>query len=168
MATSVKAIATVEVGAGGAASIEFTSIPADWSDLLVVLSGRSNTIHSSDGAYCLIEFNGSTANLSNRYLLNNEGTPVSGSSASNIVAFSSASNFSGFSNIQWYIPNYAGSANKSVSVDAVTENNSTTYYSILTAGLWSNSAAITSIKLNPISPAQFAQYSTATLYGIKG
>jgi len=41
MATSVKAIATVEVGAGGAASIEFTSIPADWSDLLVVLSGRS-------------------------------------------------------------------------------------------------------------------------------
>jgi hypothetical protein len=46
-----------------------------------------------------------------------------------------------------YIPNYAGSSNKSVSIDAVTENNATAAEANLVAGLWSSTAAITSITL---------------------
>ena len=57
--------------------------------------------------------------------------------------------------------------NKSVSIDSVTESNDTSYgYQALVAGLWSNSAAITNITLTP-ETGNYAQYSTATLYGIK-
>jgi hypothetical protein len=35
MATTYEAIATVEVGSGGAANIEFTSIPATYTDLVI-------------------------------------------------------------------------------------------------------------------------------------
>jgi hypothetical protein len=37
----------------------------------------------------------------------------------------------------------------------------------LTASLWSNTAAITSITVLPTTGTSFNQYSTATLYGIK-
>ena len=71
-----------------------------------------------------------------------------------------------FANGEFYIPNYAGSTNKSVSADGVTENNATAARATLTAGLWSNTAAINQITLLPIAGGTFAQYSTATLYGI--
>jgi len=69
-----------------------------------------------------------------------------------------------FGNGQVYIPNYAGSNNKSTSADTVSEDNATLAYSALTAGLWSNTAAITSITIAAVT--NFAQYSTAYLYGI--
>ena len=49
---------------------------------------------------------------------------------------------------------------------AVSENNATTAYATLNAGLWSNTAAINAIGLTITSGQNFAQYSTATLYGI--
>ena len=67
-----------------------------------------------------------------------------------------------------YIPNYAGSNNKSLSLDGVTENNSATAGNALTylsAGLWASSSAITSIKISAGSYL-VEQYSTAYLYGL--
>jgi hypothetical protein len=66
-----------------------------------------------------------------------------------------------------YLPNYAGSNNKSLSLDSAFENNSSTAYLNMVAGLWSSSAAITSLKVYPASASNFAQYSTAYLYGVK-
>jgi hypothetical protein len=40
MATTYEAIATVEVGSGGAATIAFTSIPGTYTDLKLVASTR--------------------------------------------------------------------------------------------------------------------------------
>jgi hypothetical protein len=71
-----------------------------------------------------------------------------------------------FANNEVTIPNYTSSNFKSYSVDSVTENNATQAYAIFVAGLWSNTAAITSITLG-LSSANFVQYSTAYLYGIK-
>jgi hypothetical protein len=83
-------------------------------------------------------------------------------------ANANSSTASTFGNFQMYIPNYAGSSNKSVSIDAVTENNATAAEANLVAGLWSSTAAITSITLyNYGSVTNFMQHSTATLYGIK-
>jgi hypothetical protein len=70
-----------------------------------------------------------------------------------------------FASTQVYIPNYAGSANKSFSSENMTENNGATTFMTLHAGLWSNTAAITSIKIAPAG-GSWMQYSTATLYGI--
>jgi hypothetical protein len=155
-------IASSTVGAGGAASIDFTSIPSTYTDLVVKISTRFN----SANAAIKIGFNSSTTNLSIRYLYGSGSAASSGSDAQ-IYAYanSSGSTASTFGNSEVYIPNYTSSNNKSVSVDAVTENNATAADMLLGAGLWSNTAAITAIGLVPIS-GNFVQYSTAYLYGI--
>ena len=168
MALTYTAIATVTVGSGGAANIEFTSIPGTYTDLLIKFSGRAST---TETAFSL-QFNGntSTANYSYR-TLQGDGANVSSTNETSLGFIGarinpSDSTASTFGNAEIYIPNYASSNQKSVSIDSVSENNATTARMMLTAGLWNQTSAITSIKLYVVS-ANLAQYSTATLYGIK-
>ncbi len=72
-----------------------------------------------------------------------------------------------FGSWEIYIPNYAGSANKSASLDAVSENNATAANANLVAGLWSTTSAITQIDLTSFNSANFVQHSSAYLYGVK-
>jgi len=163
MANTYEAIATVTVGSGGAANIEFTSIPATYTDLCMVMSLRF------DGNTDLVDIaiNNSTANRSQIYFYGNGASVVNASNTDLItLADNSTMTANTFSNCQIYIPNYASSNNKSFSIEMVSETNGTTAYTVLSAGLWSNSAAITSLKLS-YSGYNFVQYSTATLYGIK-
>jgi hypothetical protein len=167
MATTYEAIATVTVGSGGAANIEFTSIPGTYTDLVLKISGRHDA-SSDQGIF--IKFNGSTSNRSHRYVAGNGTTPESSSGTDGYIGSIQGTNAtaSTFNNTEVYIPNYASSNNKSSSIDNVTENNATTAYANLVAGLWSDSAAITSIAITVGNGTQnFVQYSTATLYGIK-
>ena len=171
MATTYQLISSVTVGAGGAANIEFTSIPATYTDLLVKYSLRGVSENTS---YLYISFNGSTSNLSSKGL---NGNPAVSSSALSYTWSTTIQDIAGqvpyvwtsstFNNGEMYIPNYAGSTNKSISIDSVAENNATAAYDSLTAALWANTSAITSIKLDGGSSDTFAQYSTAYLYGIK-
>lgn len=156
-------VQTVTVGSGGAASIDFTSIPQTGTDLLVVFSGRT----SDTAANALVKFNGSTANLTARrlYGYNPESFGVGSDTAFTIGDIGGTSTTANtFSNGQVYIPNYAGSTNKSFSVDEVYENNGNAGKFIV-AGLWSNTAAITSLSLY-LSGGNWVQYSTASLYTI--
>lgn len=151
------------------ANIEFTSIPATYTDLVVVYSARTNYAGTSDEAY--LTFNNNTSNYSWRMLFGggNSAASVSDSAASNIAGMQipgGNSTVSTFSNGQIYIPNYTSSNNKSVSSEATQEDNQTSAYIKIVAGLWSNSAAITSVKLSG-QAGNFVQYSTAYLYGIK-
>ena len=167
MATTYEAIATVTVGSGGAANITFSSIPATYTDLVLKISGRHDT-SSDQGIF--IKFNGSTSNRSHRYVAGNGTTPESSSGTDGYIGSIQGTNAtaSTFNNTEVYIPNYASSNNKSSSIDNVTENNATTAYVNLVAGLWSDSAAITSIAMTVGNGTQnFVQYTTATLYGIK-
>jgi len=170
MATTYEAIATVTVGSGGAANIEFTSIPATYTDLNILLSLRQT---ATGGTNVNMAFNNSTTGYSNRNIISAAGTVVSestilGTSSIKVGFIPENTNYTAntFSNQYVYIPNYAGSTNKSVSTDNAMENNSTSVYFGLFAGLWSNTAAITSIKLTPEN-GNFVQHSSATLYGIK-
>jgi len=158
------AIQTVTVSATSAANIQFTSIPQTYTDLKIVLSGRTTNASVADSIY--FTFNSSTSNFSSRILYG------SGSSASSFTQAryagsqpGSTATASTFSNIELYIPNYTGSNNKSYSVDAVTENNATEAYAYLAAGLWSDTTAISGITLTP-NAGSFVQHSTATLYGV--
>jgi hypothetical protein len=159
MANTYVAIATVTVGAGGAADISFSSIPATYTDLVVLLSARPSAL---DDLY--VKFNGSTSSITNRTLRGN-GTSAS-SSTNDSWGIPQVVLGSTFTNAQFYFPNYTSSNYKSVSSEHVSEANGTTAYMQMTAGLWSNTAAITSLTFY-LSTATFAQYSTATLYGIK-
>ena len=151
-----------------AASVTFSNIPqSGYTDLKLVMSGRSSRANAADDVK--IQFNGTTTNYSDRYLLGNGASASSGSGAStgiyNLIVPASTATASTFSNNSVYIPNYLSSNNKSVSIDVVTENNATTAYANLVAGLWSNSAAISSITLTPDN-GSFVQYSTFSLYGL--
>ena len=161
MANTYEAIATVTVGSGGAANIEFTSIPGTYTDLKVVMSSRANA--DVVGVTCSI--NGSALDSGIR-LRGNGSTAASTSNTENYAVNNSGATATTFSNGEWYFPNYAGSQNKSVSMDGVTENNGTDAYSSFVAGLESTASAITSLSFAPTS-GSFVQYSTATLYGIK-
>jgi hypothetical protein len=167
MANTFELIAAVTVGSGGASNIEFTSIPSTYTDLAIYLSARQS--RSETTSTTRIEFNGSSSNLSCRYIQGFGSGVISGSSGSYIFNDSPANSATAntFGNGFIYIPNYAGSTNKSVSWDMVTENNATAANAYLVAGLWSNSAAITSVKFSSLSGDNFMQYSTAYLYGVK-
>ena len=165
--TYVQIGSTVTVGAGGASSIDFTSIPQTYTDLLLVTSTRVQTL-AYEGEGLVIRFNGATTNYTQKQLYGNGSTAAS-YSGTKIYAGRSTSNSATantFSNNQCYIPNYSGATNKSLSTDGVNENNATAAGTDLEAGLWSSTAAITSISLLPDAASTILQYSTATLYGI--
>jgi hypothetical protein len=161
-------IASSTVGAGGASSVTFSSIPSTYTDLCLKISARSETT-----TFALnLTVNGSSSGYSER-LLYGEGTfTYSANTSGSLINWldlqnSSASTANTFSNCDVYIPNYAGSNFKSFSGDTVTEDNAISGNSLyLNAALWSNTAAITSITLTAGS-GDVAQYSTAYLYGIK-
>ena len=174
MADTFIKIASVTVGAGGASSIDFTSIPSTYTDLVVKTSLRTDRAAGQDGLRLRVG-NGSVDtgnNYSDRYIQADGASASSGSdSAANWlvagVCVSSTSTSNTFSNIELYFPNYASSAYKSMSVDSVSETNAVTAYANFVADLWSSTSAINTIKLLSANSANFVQYSTATLYGIK-
>jgi hypothetical protein len=162
MATTYSLISSVTVGSGGTGTIEFSSIPATYTDLVVNLSGRCD----ADDFNVYLRFNSSTSNYT-QIRLQGTGSAAESATDTNILMLSTRSSYTAttFSNGAAYIPNYAGSTNKSVSIDTVTENNATVNRNILNAGLWSDTTAISNIKLVSAT-GNFVQHSTAYLYGI--
>jgi hypothetical protein len=166
MANTFVKIETITL-TGTQANIEFTSIPQIYTDLKMVYSLRSNDTNANGGNFFYFQFNGAGfTNLSARIIGGNGSTTNSGTGS--LYAFMNPSDFTAsvFSNGEFYMPNYTSANNKSYSIDSANENNATAANVNLGAGLWSNTAAVTSIKLAPYS-GSFVQYSTATLYGIK-
>ena len=168
MANTYVKIASVTVGAGGAANMQFTSIPATYDDLIIHFSARTNqAVQVNTAIYG--SFNGSTANFSTGRFLQGDGSTAVSGTENRFMGYSNAAGAtaSTFSSGMIYIPNYAGSTNKSFMNDSVTETNGTTSYQFMFAGLWSQTAAITSITLTPAVASDFVQHTTAVLYGIK-
>lgn len=158
-------IASVTVGSGGASSIDFTSIPSTYTDLCIKVSARDT--NSAQNTTLALGINGS-GSASFRVLYGTGSTAASFSGSGYLWSGyidAATSTASTFGNAEIYIPNYAGSNQKSISSDSVTETNATGAYMALGATLWTSTSAITSIGLYPVT--LFAQYSTATLYGIK-
>ena len=160
-------IQAVTVGAGGAQSITFNSIPSTYTDLVLKLSVRN-----TDGNY---------GGFSMR--VNSNSTPFYGRWLSGIGGGTAESGFSNefyfpyggmtagsFTNTEIYITNYLSSNNKSVSADDANESNTSTGYR------FNNFFAYSLADTNPITSLnvavgtgfadKFAQYSTAYLYGV--
>ena len=165
MAVTYKLIETVTVGSGGAATISFGSIPQTYTDLKVVISSRSdkNTGSASD---ITVQFNSTGTTYTQRNLYG-DGASAASNTPSYIGSTSQATNTASvFGNLEIYIPNYTGSTQKSYSTDSVQENNATTSYQFLSAGLWNGTGAITTVLFGLVS-GNFVQYTSASLYGIK-
>jgi hypothetical protein len=159
-------IASNTVGSGGVASVTFSSIPTTYTDLVVLVSCRSSQV-GAFADYGQITFNGSSSTFSYKDVYGNGSSASStGASVNTIFVYQgNAATASTFGNASIYIPNYTSANNKSFSIDSVVENNGTTGYDTLTAGLWSTTTAINSVGLAPAS-GTWLQHSTFTLYGI--
>lgn len=171
MADTFVKIASVTVGSGGAATISFTGIPSTYTDLCLKTSARDVSAGSENWIYATFNSD-SGSNYTNTVLRGNGSTAASGKASATTSAWvgqtqGTATTSNTFTNSEAYIPNYAGSTQKSISADTVEENNATANYMAINAILWTGTAAINSITLTSASGSNFAQYSTATLYGIK-
>jgi hypothetical protein len=162
----------IVVGAAGASGVTFSGIPqTGYTDLVVKMSCRFDLPY--DQANLNIRFNSdSGANYSTRRLKGTGAITFSDSSSAAttmIFQYGAGDTLTAntFSNGDLYIPNYTSSNYKSVSGDIVIESNSATNYVnylALQAGLWSNTAAITSITIG--CDGNWKQYSTFYLYGV--
>lgn len=150
------------------AALEFTGIVGTYTDLLLTLSIRGSATGTADEL--LLTFNNNGSSYSSRELLGN-GASLSSNAASSQAFFPriwaplSSATSDTFSSGSIYIPNYSGATNKAIISDTASENNATTSYLSFMAGLWANTSAITSIKVN-FGSGNVVAGSTATLYGI--
>lgn len=164
-------IASNTVGAGGAASVTFSSIPNTYTDLVVKVSARTAYTGGSYGDGLNISFNSTTTGYSHRFLQGYDSTTQSSSGTTRSTGLipddAAAQTANVFSNNEIYIPNYTSSNYKAFSSENIVEKNGTTnWVDSMYALLWSNTAAITSIEFTSAAPSTFKQYSTFTLYGI--
>jgi hypothetical protein len=169
--TSYESIATTTVGAGGASTITFSSIPAGYQHLQIRYIGRTA---SSGNANINLNMNGDTTTSSVWHVLYGTGggtvAPYAFDSAYIIAGQTATSGVdanvfgAGIIDILDYkdtsknktVRSLTGSSNKSTGV---------TYFS---SGQWRNTAAVTSLAFKTGDATNFAQYTQFALYGIKG
>jgi hypothetical protein len=168
-------IATVTVGSGGASSIEFASIPQSYEHLQIRGLGRSTIADTND--FAIIKFNSdSGANYTYHYL-RGDGTSASAQgsgygtsdylrSAGFISGANATAQVFGVTIID--ILDYTNT-NKLKTIRTLTGKDSNSGNAdgrvYLWSMLWGSTSAITTVTLT--TQANFAQYSTFALYGIK-
>ena len=163
-------ISRVRVGSGGTSAIEFTNIPATFAHLQVRIIGKHSTTGNVQTGR--IQFNGSTAANYAAHFLNGNGSATGAGALTStsdpygpILSSTSYSNVFGASILD--ILDYA-SATKATTYRGFTgvDVNGSGGYVQMISGLWTNTSAVSSIKMY-YSAANFAQHSTAALYGVK-
>ena len=166
MATTMKLIAKNVLGSD-TASVTFSSIVGTYTDLLLVISARTDRASDSDPVKIQFNATGSDTNHSCR-VLQGSGTDAVSATESRINAGIVAGNnatANTFGIAEAYIPNYAGSTKKSVSAGGAGENNGTAFMNVV-AGLWDSTSAITEIKVLPVFGTNLKSGSSFFLYGI--
>jgi hypothetical protein len=157
----------ITVGAAGASSVTFSSIPqTGYTDLVIKTSTRESGVNTADSIY--MRFNGSSSSYTNIQLRGNGSSTASYSGTDSLGGLTQGTTYTAntFASTDIYIPNYTSSNFKSISVDTVTENNGTQSYAEMQAVLWSNTAAITSIAFTNGSSLNWAPNTTFYLYGV--
>ena len=164
MATAYKLISSSTVGGGGATDITFSSIPATYTDLIIKGSFRGTGTGSPN---TMLDINGVSTNRTMKWVQGNGGAVSSYNftTADIGTANTTTQTANTFCSFEIYLFNYSSASNKCFGVESVQESNTGTVYVDLLAGLWSNTAVITSLKVY-INGQNLGQYSTAYLYGI--
>jgi hypothetical protein len=167
-------ISSGEVGAGSAANVTISSIPASYDHLYMITSIREGG-------------SGYKTNLEFRF--NDDSSPYSNTHmvASSSTAFSHRTTGDGdvisicgkdgvladtFSNTTLWVINYAGTDNfKQCIMQAVVPNNTTSsdaWTSEMSAGLYGETGAIHKIRMQGAGSPEFTQYTSWVLYGVTG
>ena len=164
MPTATYDLIASNVLGSSAASVTFSSIPATYRDLIVVVEASSSGASNTNGR---LTFNSDTGNNYNWVLMIGDGssaTSASSSNTSNIIILESATSTRrvlGIAQIQDY-----SATDKHKSTLGRYGNAATA--TTAAAGRWANTAAITSVTIEAFSGTglQWASGSSFYLYGI--
>ena len=170
--TSYESIATVTVGAGGAANVEFTGISGSYSHLQIRFIARTARASFPDDNMAM-QLNGNTGSNYAWHQLNGNGsTATSGASTTTTdmrvgrtTGATATSGMFGAGVID--ILDYANT-NKYRTLRSLSGNDTNGAGDItLMSGLYQSTTAVTSIKLfSQTGSNNFSQYSSFALYGI--
>jgi len=168
-------IATTTVGAGGAATVTFSSIPGTYAHLQIRILGR--TTASSTAPYLTgirATFNSDSASNYSWHWLDGSGSAATAGAGTsqaylyvgNVTDSTATSNTFGASICD--ILDYKDTNKyKTVRYLFGADGNGAGYVEF-GSGNWRSTSAITSITMVPTAGTSFAQYSSFALYGIKG
>jgi hypothetical protein len=166
-----ESIATVSVGAGGAANVEFTSIPGTYQHLQVRYIARGTNAAVDVEHQCQI--NGATGSVYSYHIVYGDGASTgSAASSSNtkIVLndfFGSTALASTYGVGVMDILDYANTNKYKTTRTLIGRDRNGAGIMLFHSGLYQSTNAITSLKFFP-STGNFAQYTHFALYGIKG
>jgi hypothetical protein len=171
--TTFELIDSTVVGAGGVSQIVFSSIPSTYKHLRIMGSVRTEQ-SGTGGSALLIQFNGDTgSNYWNHRLYMNATTKATdgSSSAGSLPQIGNGASDGLDSNL--WIPNlidivdYRSSVHKNLRSWSGGDWNSTAGYLMYNDVLWTNTAAITSIRLFH-DTNDLGVNTTMSLYGMRG
>ena len=147
-------------------SVEFLSLPQTFTDLLLVVTGRS-TQSTGQWTFVKIRPNGLTTNLTERALYGaGSGSVQSDANTSpNVFVNSNNTTANTFSSCSVYFSNYTSTSPRSFSSESVTENNDTTALIWAGGGLWNDSAVMNNLTLT-VDGHNWGIGSVLSLYGI--
>jgi len=171
--SSYESIATVTVGSGGSATIDFTSIPATYTHLQIRGIARLSAAYTAEEYG--IRFNSDTGSNYSYHYLNGNGSSAISSAGASVNNIKTASILSGssvtantFGGIVIDILDYRNTNKYKVArVLGGTDYNGGGNVGF-SSGTWLNTNAITSVQVISGTGTNFAQYSQFALYGIKG
>lgn len=163
-------IQTIEAGSSGLSAFIFSNLPQIYDDLEIHLSLRSLPDRTDGWNDNQLIINGSTANISMRNLFskgNGEVGSNTGTSASAGQANPTNTTPNVFSSVKIVLSSYLSNGNKPYMVDTVTQNNSSNTFMMVQGGLVTSTSPVTSLGVTNFFGQNFAQYSSASLYGIR-
>lgn len=159
MPATYEPIATL-TGTGSSATLSFTSIPATYTDLVLVINGALST-----GNNTRMRFNNDTASNYSNTALSGDGASASSYRDSSQTSFS----YTGYTDatISNFIFNIMNYANTTTYKTFIQRRNLSTSQVSSTVGLWRSTSAINQVDVYSASGATWTTTTTATLYGIK-
>jgi hypothetical protein len=162
--SSYESIATVTVGSGGQASIEFTSIPADYTHLQIRgITGNVTSGNASSGVYYAANSDTTNGNYKS-HALYGDGGSVTASAGNRLLGLIGAT--SGYNAYVIDILDYKNT-NKYKTVRSLSGFDQNGYGFVwFGSSVWMNTNAITSLTFNS-DGGNFLQYSQLALYGVK-
>jgi hypothetical protein len=169
---SYESIATVTVGAGGASTVTFSSIPSTYQHLQIRGIGRA--ANSTTDENFILQFNSDTGANYSLHNVYGTGSAVGANASTNFTAsyFSRVSgNNSGASIFGVAVADILdySDTNKYKTVRSLSghDQNGSGYVTLM-SGSWRSTSAVTTITIKNESGSNISQYSQYALYGIKG
>jgi hypothetical protein len=164
MPTTYDKIQSVTVGSGGVPSVEFTSIPQTYTDLIVKVSGRDG-----DNNFQMNMIFNNSGSATNIYAqATGTGANAGTQGDMRFVVNASSTQANTFGVMECYIADYTSSINpKPSGTLSATEGNTVTAYMRIGSNTWPSASAVTAIKFQNVSGGNVPEFCTFYLYGIK-